>query len=159
MVFFLEDLLEKPDDLSDCELETRTDASAAPAVTGVPVSPPSLVTECWEGISLDSGWELVQPQLQSFSFSEKRSVVLEENREEMSFEGTPEKASPATRRRKMLPTPQQGSHPLFEEMQWQADMEAQGSIWSARERTVIARIENYLDKSDDMKLEVGSWSF
>ena len=77
----------------------------------------------------------------------------------MSFEGTPEKASPATRRRKMPSTPQQGSHMLIEEMQWQADMEAQGSIWSARERTVIARIENYLDKSYDMKLEVGSWSF
>ena len=33
-------------------------------------------------------------------------------------------------------------------------MEAQGSIWSDRERTVIARMENYLDKSDDMKLEI-----
>ena len=55
----------------------------------------------------------------------------------------------------MLPTPQQGSHPLVEKMQWQAEMEAQGSIWSALERTVIANMENYLDKSDDMKLEVG----
>ena len=31
-------------------------------------------------------------------------------------------------------------------------MEAQGSVWSARERTVIAKMENNLDKSDDMKL-------
>ena len=53
------------------------------------------------------------------------------------------------------PTPQQGSHPLIEEMQWQAEMKVQGSIWSARERTVIAKMENCLDKSDDMKLEVG----
>ena len=28
-------------------------------------------------------------------------------------------------------------------------------FWSARERTVIANMENYLDESDDMKLEVG----
>ena len=34
-------------------------------------------------------------------------------------------------------------------------MEAEGSFWSARERTVIANMENHLDKSDDMKLEVG----
>ena len=34
-------------------------------------------------------------------------------------------------------------------------MEAQGSIWSAPERKVIANMENYLDKSDDVKLELG----
>ena len=39
----------------------------------------------------------------------------------------------------MMPsTPQQGSHPLIEEKQRQAEMDAQGSIWSARERTVVA---------------------
>ena len=64
------------------------------------------------------------------------------------------KAPRATRRRMMPPTPQQGSHPLIEEMQWQAEMEAQGSIWSARERRVIAKRRATLDKSDDMKLEV-----
>ena len=38
-------------------------------------------------------------------------------------------------------------------------MEAQKSIWSARKRTVIANMENLLDKSDDMKLEVGELEF
>ena len=33
-------------------------------------------------------------------------------------------------------------------------MQAQGSVWSARERTVIAMMENYLDKSDDLRVEV-----
>ena len=32
-------------------------------------------------------------------------------------------------------------------------------FWSAHERTVIAGMENYLDKSDDIKLEKRSWSF
>ena len=73
----------------------------------------------------------------------------------MKYEGTPVKAPPATRKRMMPPTPQRGSHPLTEEMQWQAETEAQGSIWSARERTVITKMENYLDGSDDMKLDVG----
>ena len=59
-----------------------------------------------------------------------------------------------SRRRMMPPTPQQSSHSSIEEMQWQAEMEAQGSSWSARERTVTARVENYLNKCDDMKLEI-----
>ena len=54
----------------------------------------------------------------------------------------------------MPPTPQQSSHSSMEEMQGQAEMEVQGSMWSARERTVIAEMENNLDKSDDMKVEV-----
>ena len=33
-------------------------------------------------------------------------------------------------------------------------MEVQGSGWSARERTVIARVEDYLNKSDCLKLEI-----
>ena len=52
-------------------------------------SPSSVVTNCCDDVSLDSDWEPVEPQ--SFSFSKKRSVVLEENREEMRYEGTPVK--------------------------------------------------------------------
>ena len=74
---------------------------------------------------------------------------MEENQGEMSYEGTLVKAPQATRVRMMPPTPQKGSHPLIEGMQWQAELEAQGSIWSARERNVIANMENW-DKSDDM---------
>ena len=32
-------------------------------------------------------------------------------------------------------------------------MEVQESFWSARERTVIAKMERYLDKSDDVRVE------
>ena len=102
------DLLENPDDLSDCEPETRTNVSAVPVVTDVVVSLSSVVTECYEDVSLDSDWEFVQPQF--FSFSKKRSIVWEENRGEMSYEGTPAKAPPKTRRRLVPPTPQQSSH-------------------------------------------------
>ena len=49
--------------------------------------------------------EFVEPQF--FSFSKKRSIVWVENREEMSYEGTPVKAPPTSRRRMMPPTPQQ----------------------------------------------------
>ena len=44
--------LEKPDDLHDCEPETRKDVSVVPALTGVPVSPCSVVTDRWDGVSL-----------------------------------------------------------------------------------------------------------
>ena len=33
-------------------------------------------------------------------------------------------------------------------------MEVQGSSWSAREATVIARMEHYLDKNDCLKMEI-----
>ena len=47
------DLLENPDDVSDGEPETWTDVSALPVVTDVLVSPSSVVTECYEDVSLD----------------------------------------------------------------------------------------------------------
>ena len=39
-------------------------------------------------------------------------------------------------------------------MQKKKEMEVQGSSWSARERMVIARMENYLNKEDCLKLEI-----
>ena len=48
------DLWKNPDDLSDCELQTRTDVSAVPDVIVVTVSLSSVVTECSEDVSLDS---------------------------------------------------------------------------------------------------------
>ena len=54
VVFLRSDLLKNPDDLSDCELETRTDVSAVPDVIVVTVSFSSVVTECSEDVSLDS---------------------------------------------------------------------------------------------------------
>ena len=128
-------LLENPADLSDCEPETRTD-----------------VPEVCDGFSLGSDWEFVESQ--SFPFCKKRSIVCAENQGEMSYEGTPVKAPPSTRRRMMPPTPQQIWLFSTDESQWQADLEAQRSIWSTRERRVIAAIEKFLDKSDDMKVEI-----
>ena len=95
--------------------------------------------------------ESVEPQ--SSSFFKKRSVVWVEN-EEMSYEGTPVKATPTSRRRMMLPTPQQSSRSSIEDTQWQTEMEVQRSSRNARERTVIARMEQYLDARDCMKLEI-----
>ena len=43
------DLLEKPEDLCDCEPETLVDVSVVPVVTDVPVSPSSVVTEFCDG--------------------------------------------------------------------------------------------------------------
>ena len=37
---------------------------------------------------------------------------------------------------------------------WQADLEEQRSIWSSQERRVRAAMENYQEKSDDMKVEI-----
>ena len=55
----------------------------------------------------------------------------------------------------MPPTPQQSTqHSSIEDMQCGTEMEVHGSSWSARERTVIARIEKYLNESDCMNLEI-----
>ena len=113
-------------------------------VNDVLVCPSSAVAETCEGVSSGSGWEFVEPQ--SFSFSQKRSFVCTENLGVLCFEGTPVKASPSTRRRMMPPTPPQNSHSSTDESLWQADLEAQQSVWRTRERTVIAGMENYLDK-------------
>ena len=114
----------------------------------------------------DSDWGIVTTS-QSFSFSRKRSVaVCVENQENMSHEGTGEvKARPASRRKIMPPTPQQSSHSSIEAMQWQTEVEDQESgscekefegqhRWNARDRTVIAKMEQYMNKSDSIKVEI-----
>ena len=108
-------------------------------LTGVLVVTSSVVAEIWEGVTMDTDWECVEPQ--SSSFSKKRSFVWAGSQEEMSYEESPVKAPPVSRRRTMPPTPQQSSYSSIEDMQWQTEMEVQGSSWSARERTVIGRME------------------
>ena len=98
--------------------------------------------ECYKDVSLDNDWEFVESQ--SFS-AQKRSIVWEENRGEMSYEGTPVEALPNTKRRMMPPTPQQTSHSSTGERQWQAEMECK-EVFGVRERTVIAMMKNYLTK-------------
>ena len=53
------------------------------------------------------------------------------------FEGTQVKAPPLSRSRTVPPTPLQNSCSSFEEEQWHFEVEDQ--IWSARDRTIIAR--------------------
>ena len=84
--------------------------------------------------------------------SKVRLEQRQRQREEMSYDGTPEKAHPNTRRRTKPPTPQRSSQSPTEERQWQAEMEVQESFWSVRERTVIAKMEGYLGRSQEMRV-------
>ena len=97
-------------------------------------------------------WEFVEPQ--PSSFSKEGSLDWAISQEEMKYEGSPVKAPPPSRRRMMPPTPRQSSSMPIEEMQWQTEMEAQGSCWGARDRTVFAGMENYLNKNDCFKLDI-----
>ena len=83
----------------------------------------------------------------------------------MSCEETPIKAPRASRRKIMPPTPQQSSQSSIEAMQWQTEVEDQESgsyrgefegehRWTARDRSVIARMEQYLNQSDSMRVEI-----
>ena len=87
-----------------------------------------------------------------------------EDQEGVNCEGTPVKAPPASRRKIMPPTPQQSSYSSIETKQWQTEVEDQEigrnekefegqHRWNVRDRTVIARMEQYLNESDCMKLE------
>ena len=48
---------------------------------------------------------------------------------------------------------------LVEAMQWRTEMEDQGSGWNARERIVIAKMKQYLNDSDCVKLEMEELEF
>ena len=72
----------------------------------------------------------------------------------MSYEGTPAKAPPASRRKMMPPTPQQSSQSSIGAVQLQMVVEDQEFAyegeyrWTARDRVVIARMEQYLNESE-----------
>ena len=105
--------------------------SGVVVVTDVPVSPSSAVAVMSEASLSDSDWEFVEPQ--SFSFSKKRSAACWENSGNMSYEGTPVKAPPATRRKIMPSAPQQSLHSSIEAMQWQTEVEDQESCSYGKE--------------------------
>ena len=74
----------------------------------------------------------------------------------MRYEGSPVNAPPLSRRRMMSPTPLQNTYSSFEEEQVHFEVEDQ--IWSARDRTVIARTKQYLEESKSMKVDIlQSW--
>ena len=142
--------MEKPEDLSECEPEARLDMSVVLDVPDVPVSPSSVVTEFCDVFSFCSDWEFVEPQ--SFSRSKKRAHSGTVTQEEMRFEDSQVKAPPLSLRRMMPPTPLQNSYSSLEEEQEHFEVEDQ--IWSARDRTVIARTKQYLEESKNSKFEV-----
>ena len=83
----------------------------------------------------------------------------------MKFDGAPVKAPPASRRKSMPPTPQQSLQPSIEAMQLQMEVEDKENCscgmdyggehrWTARDSVVIARMEQDLDESDSLKVEV-----
>ena len=128
-----EDLLEKHEDLSDCESETRVHVPVVPYVIDVLVSPSSVVTEFCDGFSCCSDCEFVEAQ--SFSFSKKACSLLD------SYAGRDlqVKAPPLSRRRMMPPTPLQNSYSSFAEELVHFEVEHQ--IWSAHDRTVYRKNE------------------
>ena len=68
----------------------------------------------------------------------------------MRFEGSQVVAPPLSRRRMMPPTLVQNSFSSFEE---EGHFEVEDQIWSARDRTVVARTKQYLEESKSKKVE------
>ena len=75
------------------------------------------------------------------------------------------KAPPASTRKIMPPTPQQSLQPSVEAVQLQVEVDDQelgacgkeyegGYRWTARDRTIIAKMEQYLNESGMMKVEI-----
>ena len=121
-----------------------------PDATDVLVSPFSLVTEfCEFFASCCSDWEDVVPQ--SFSFSKKRAHCCTRTQED-EVDSPQIKVLPLSRRRMRPPTPMQSSYSSFEEEQERFVVEVQ--MWSARDRTVIARTKQYLERTHSVKVEV-----
>ena len=101
--------------------------SGVSVVTGVGETAPTVVTVMCD-----------------FSLSKKRNFACVENQEDMNYEETPVKAPPWPTRSMMTPLPQQSSFSSMEE----------GSPWSVQERTAIARMEQYVNNSECLKLEI-----
>ena len=70
----LEDLLAKPEDLSDCEPDSCAHVGVVPDVTDVLDSLSSVVTEVCDVSPCGSDWEFVE--LRSFSFSQKACTFV-----------------------------------------------------------------------------------
>ena len=127
--------------LSDCEPDTRVHVRVVLA---------SVVTECCDGFMCYSDREDFVPQ--SFSFTKKRAHCCTSTQEEMRYESSQVKAPPLSRRRMVPPTPLQNSNDTFEEEQGRFVVE--GQMWSARERTIIARTKTVFGRT--LQRESGS---
>ena len=140
------DPLEKLEDLSDSEPVSFALVRVVPDVTDVLVSPSSVVTEFCDVSSRCSDWEFVEPQ--SFSFSKKRALCCTDTQEEMRYEGSQVKAPPTTRSCLHYTK----SYTSFEREH--GSYEGEGRGWNARERTIIARTRQYLERSYSVKVRV-----
>ena len=136
------------DDLSDRELVSCELVRVVPDVIDVLVSPSSMVTEICEVSPCCSDWEFVEPQ--SFSFFRKRAICCADTQEEIRYEGSPVIAPPLSRRRMTPPTPVQKPHAPFEGEQGSYEEEGRG--WNARERTIVARTKQFLERSYSVKV-------
>ena len=144
-----EDLLDNPEDLSDCEHDSCAHVRVVLDVLDVLASRSSVVTELCDVYPCGSDWEFVEPQ--SFSFSKKRAHCGTDTQEEIRCEGSPVKG-PLSRRRMAPPTPTQNSNTSFVRDHGRYDEEGRG--WNARERTIIARIKQYLERSFSVTVQV-----
>ena len=112
--------MEKLDELSECGLVSCALMRVVPAVIDVPASPSSVVTEFCDLLSFCCDRKFVEPQ--SFSFSKKRALWCTRTQEEM----------------------RQNSYTSFEREQESYKEEGRG--WNARDRTIIARTKQFLEK-------------
>ena len=113
-----------------------------PVVPDVGEATPSVVTVVCGGVPSDSEWDFLDPK--SFSFSKKRNFACVEEQQDMNYEGTLVMDLLALKRRMRTQLPQQSSLSSMEE----------GRRWSAQERTAVAKMEQYVNNSDCITLEI-----
>ena len=145
-----EDFLEKPEDLSDRELVSCERVRVVLDVTDVLVSPSSVVTEFCDVSSMCSDREHVEQQ--SSTFSKNPAHCCTDTQEEMRCEGSPVKAPPLSRRRMTPLATMQNSYTSIEREQ--GSYEGEGRGWNVRERTIIARTRQFLERSYSVKVTI-----
>ena len=148
-----EHLVEEPQDLPDCELVSCELVLVVPDVSDVidvPVSPSSVVTELSDVSPFCSDRDFVEPH--SFSFSKKLAHCGTDTQEEIRYDGSPVIAPPLSRRRMTPPTPVQNSYTSY--VRDHGSCEEEGKGWNARERTIIARTKQFLERSRSVKVQV-----
>ena len=81
--------------------------------------------------------------------------------QDRNCDGAPVTAPPASRRKIMPPTPQQNPQPPVESTPRRREVEDQCGVeyggehrWTARDRAVTARTEQYLNESDSVEVEI-----
>ena len=82
----------------------------------------------------------------------KRAHCGTDTQEEMRCEGLLVKAHPLSRRRMTPPAPMQNSYTFFVRDHGRCEEEGRG--WNARERTIIVKIKQYLERSFSVMVQV-----